>query len=708
MKGKIGDSMKRVDAPEKTGGYASYIADMSFEGMLHAKTLRSTKPRARIKSIRVPDIPKGYFIVDKNDVPGLNRVKFIVDDQPFLADEEVNYIGEPILLVVGPEKVKIERILSEIRVDYEELVPVFTMEEAEQQGSEYCFTEYEIVKGNPIPAFERASDVFEDEYRTGYQEHIYLEPQGVIGEYGNGRVTVWGSMQCPYYVKNALIQGMGWEEDRIRVVQTTTGGAFGGKEDYPSIMAGHVAFAAVKTGKPVKLIFNRDEDILCTTKRHPSVIRIKTALDEHRQIIAMEIDIKLDGGAYEGLSSVVLQRAMFTSTGVYHIPNVRVKGKVLKTNTVPTGAFRGFGGPQSCFAIEMHMWSLAVHLSEDPLDFKLHYLIRKGDRTVTDGVMRHDVKLHDMIDLATGMSDFRTKYAAFNKGNDRVFKGIGMSLFNHGCAFTGSGEKDKIKAKVKLKKRADGSVEILVANVDMGQGPMTTLRKIIAQALDIPVEKVIYENPDTDRVPDSGPTVASRTVLIVGGLLEKAARQLRAEWDKAPEFEVLKQYEQPPYIEWDQETFKGDAYPVYSWGTNVVEVEVNPITYEIKVIEIWGVYDVGTPIDERIIQGQVEGGITQGLGYATIEVMNSKDGVLQQGSVTDYVIPTSMDSPKIHHCLIKSYFEYGPFGAKCAGELPFTGIAPALAAAVQNALKIPMRSIPVTPEYLLEAVEGAH
>jgi CO/xanthine dehydrogenase Mo-binding subunit len=708
MKEKISSPIKRIESEEKSGGHATYIADLKFEGMLHAVTLRSPKPRALIKAVILPDIPKGYWIVDRNDVPGRNRVKMLVDDQPFFADGVVNYVGEPILLVVGPEKETVVRILESIQIRYEDLEPVLTVEDSLDPGippifeSNNKFAEYEIRKGDPESAFRDASEIFEREYSTGCQEHIYIEPQGMTGTYENGRVTVYGSIQCPFYVKAALVQGLGYDEDRIRVVQTTTGGAFGGKEEYPSIIAGHVAFASLKTGQPVKLIFDRDEDIRSTTKRHPSVIGIRTALGGNREITAMEIDITLDGGAYCGLSSVVLQRAMFAATGVYNIRDVLVRGKALATNNVPSGAFRGFGGPQAIFGIEMHMDALASHLGKDPLAWKQKHILKEGDLTVTGGKINEEVKLPEIIGHITRMSDYGKKRAGLKKNGVRALRGIGTSLFLHGCAFTGSGEKDKIKAKVRLKRDTEGRVEILVSNVEMGQGAGTTLRKIVSTTLGLPIHNIIYDNPDTDRVPDSGPTVASRTVMIVGELLRKAARRL----EKPGEDEVLVEYEQPPHIEWDQELFQGDAYPVYSWGANAVEVEVDPDTYEIKVTGVWGAYDVGTPIDEMIVRGQIEGGISQGLGYATIEVMQSSGGKLKQGTLTDYILPTSMDFPDAESMLIENYYEYGPFGAKCAGELPFIGVAPALASAVGHALGISVGQVPVTPEYLMEAAEG--
>ncbi|HEB31157.1 MAG TPA: aldehyde oxidase [Spirochaetes bacterium] len=709
---KISEPVNRPDAAAKTGGYACYIDDMYFEGALFAATLRSERPRAVIEDIEMPDLPDGYYIVDKDDVPGMNRVKMLVDDQPFFAEDTVNYIGEPILLVAGPDRAKIETILSMIRVRYADLEPVLSIEETASAGkdpiysTDNCFAYYEIKKGDIEKAFDNAKEILMYEYRTGLQEQLYLEPQGVVGVYENGQVTVYGSMQCPYYIKAALVQGLGWDEGRIRVVQAATGGAFGGKEEYPSIIAGHAAFAAVKTGKPVRLIFNRREDISSTTKRHPSIIKIRTALDGSNRIIALEADIRLDGGAYAGLSPVVLQRAMFAASGAYSIPNVMVSGRVLATNNVPSGAMRGFGAPQSFFAVEMHMQNIARKLGMDPLDIKMDHILKRGDSTVTGGELRHDVKLPEMISFAEEMSGYRGKQKAFRGNTGDVLRGIGLSVFYHGCAFTGSGEKDKIKANARLKKNEDGKVQILVSNVEMGQGALTTLKKIVSRVLEIPFGDVIYENPDTSKVPDSGPTVASRTVMIVGFLLEKAARDLKDRWDEASELEITRVYEEPEYIKWDPEKFEGDAYPVYSWGVNVIEVEVDPATFVTRVTGIWGVYDIGAAIDEKVIKGQIEGGITQGLGYAALEVMNTEKGKILQGSLTDYIIPNSVEFPEMGIRLVDNPYEYGPFGAKGAGELPFVGAAPAFASAVQNAIGIRVSRLPVTPEYILEISES--
>ena len=711
----ISRSVPRMDAIEKSQAMAQYIADMEFEGMIYARTLRADRPRAKIQAIDVPPLPEGYYIVDRHDVPGKNRVKALIDDWPFFAEDVVNHVGEPILLVVGPDREVLQSLLSQIVVHYEDLDPILNIEEAQNRakppiyGEDNCFAQYELAKGALDETFCDNIRIIESEYRTGYQEHAYIEPQGFVGLVENdGKVAVYGSMQCPYYVKKALLDGLGCDPDGVRVVQTTTGGAFGGKEEYPSLIAGHVAFATLKTGRPVQLIFDRGEDIKASTKRHPSVFRYRTAFDEEGHILGMDVDVELEGGAYAGLSAVVLQRAMFAVTGVYDIDNLRVRGRALATNSVPAGAFRGFGAPQAHFAIEMHLEHIARELGKDPLDFKMSHALKQGDQTATGGCIWQAVKLPEMVERVEEMSEYHRKREEINqlRGNGKgPLRGVGSSLFFHGCGFTGDGEQAIIKAHVKLAKRSGGKVEILVSSVEMGQGAQTTLKKIVAETLGLPLEQIIYDNPDTDRVPDSGPTVASRTVMVVGRLLEKAAEEMKSQWDEGEEFEVTTVYKQPEWIQWDQETFKGDAYPTYSWGANVVEVEVDPITLEINICGVWGVYDIGVPIDERIVQGQIEGGLAQGLGHATIEVMNTEHGHILQDSLTDYIIPTAKDIPPIESDLVLNPYEEGPFGAKGAGELPLVGAAPALAAAVQHALDISIGDIPVTPEYLLKKIE---
>lgn len=696
----IRKSVIKADHKIKVDGSAKYIADIKFKDCLYAKTLRSEKAKAVIKSIIVPEMKEGYYIVEGKDVPGLNKVKIIENDMPVFSDKDVNYVGEPILLVIGPDLEEVLKILNDIKVEYEEEVPVFDM-----RNSTESFAKYEYEKGNIDEAIKNASNIVEEEFYTGYQEQAYLETQGVVGTYEDGKVSVFGTMQCPYFVKGAVVQALGFEEDKVRIVQTTTGGGFGGKEDYPSLLGAQVAVAAYKVKKPVRLILDRAEDMSFSTKRHPALLKYKSILDENNNIIGMDVDISLDGGAYLTLSSVVLQRALSVSIGVYNIPNLRVRGSAVKTNTVPTGAFRGFGGPQGIFGIETHMAHVAKEIGCTPLELKHKYFVKTGDQTSTGGRFTYDVKLEEMLQKADKLSEFRKKYKKYSKEKGTIKKGIGMSIFLHGCGFTGSAEKDFIKAKVKLLKNKDNKVEILVANTDMGQGLQTTFKKIVGRVLNINYQDITYKNPDTDRVPDSGPTVASRSIMTVGKLLERAALRLKGSWIEGQEQLIEENYKQPDIIPWNITKFNGDAYPSYSWGINVVEIEVNTITAVTKVTGIYTVFDIGIPIDETIMEGQIQGGVIQGIGYGSCENMEcDENGKVKQHSITDYIIPTSKDVVNIKNELVDNPCDLGPFGAKGAGELTLVGAAPAYANAIENALGVKVNKLPVTPEWIMEAI----
>lgn len=711
MSASISDPVVRTDFEEKISAVSRYVDDLTFKDMLYAKTVRSQRTRAKIKNITVPYLDDGYFTVDYKDIPASNIVKEILDDQPFFANGEVNFIGEPLMLIVGTDPHKVAELAEKVVIDYEDLTPVLSYEDSLRKdiipiyGLDNCFAEYEISRGNVGKAFAQAERVVEKTYETGYQEHIYMEPQGMIAVYENRTITVYGSMQCPYYIKHALEKAFGWNSERIRIVQTTTGGAFGGKEEFPSIIAGHAAFAAFKTGKPVKLIYEREEDIISTTKRHPSVITVKTALDSNQKITAVDIDIKLNAGAYAGLSSVVLQRAMFCSTGVYNFENFIIKGKAYATNTVPTGAFRGFGGPQAIFAIETHMNTLAFMLHQDVIDFKSRYMVKAGDKTTTGGTFRGSLKLPEIVNRVKEMADYKNLCSEKNSVNS-IKKGVGFSIFLHGCGFTGSGEQQVIKASTVLKKNYDGTVSIFISNVEMGQGLGTVMRKIVASSLGIDISTVIYTAVDTDKVPDSGPTVASRSTMIVGGLLVKACEELKQRWDEEGIVEVQADYQQPSWLEWDNELLKGDAYPSYSWGADIALVSVDTLTYELSIEKIWTVMDIGIPIDTNTLCGQIEGGILQGVGYSSCEVMSMKEGRILQKNLTDYIIPSSKDSVDISLDYIINPYENGPFGAKGAGEIPFLGVGPAVAGAVLDAIKKPVYKLPLTAEYLMEVIEN--
>lgn len=687
----ISTSIRKIDCDEKISGSIQYTSDIAMPYMLYAKTLRATIACGTIKAIHIPQIPQGYYIINHTHIPGKNFVRIIFEDMPIFAVNKIAYFGEPILLVVGENKAKIIEIIENIKVEYDEKTPVL----------EYINSavHYKYQKGKPEVAFARANKIISHTYDTGYQEQAYIEPQAMIGYPEDDKITLVGSIQCPYYVKNAVISALDCDDDKVRVIQAAVGGAFGGKEEFPSLMATQLAVAVLHIQKPIKLIYEREEDMEVTTKRHPSTIQMQAAIGENNTILAIRTHVSLNGGAYIGLSGVVLSRALIAATGAYTIDAIDASGDVFITNTVPTGAFRGFGAPQMLFAIEMFIHHIAKALNCDPFNLRLHYLAKQHDATSTSGTFNDPIIMPKMIEKATVMSNYHEKLKLYN---NKQFRGIGMSWFFHGCGFTGSGEATHIKAKVKLHKDENNKVYILIAAVDMGQGIKTTMTKLVAHMLDIPLSQVVFDNPDTDFVPDSGPTVASRTMMIVGGLVARATLKLKERWMDGVAQDIIEQYQQPKHIKWDESLFIGDAYPAYSWGVNVVEVEVCPITYQVKVIGAWSVYDVGKAIDELVVLGQADGGLVQGMSYAYLEVMHHKNGRLQQKNMTDYIIPTAADIPRMETVLMENPYALGPYGAKGVGELTLVGAAPALALAIEQAIKRKITKIPVTPEYIME------
>ena len=714
MSASISAAVERVDSRGKTSGETRYLADLTFPGMLYARTLRSKRARARISAVHVPELPQGYFYIDHTDIPaaGSNCVAMIERDWRAFAADLTTFYGETIGMVVGPDRSEILRIMDEIKVEYSDLEPAVTIDEALAlkggpiHGTDNLFAEIRLSRGNPDEAFAHAARVIEGTYETGAQEHVYLEPQSLAGTIEeDGKLTIYASTQCPFYIRHSVATALGWADDDVRIRHTVTGGGFGGKEHYPDVLAVPLAVAVLKTGKPVQLVLPREEDMEVTSKRHASRITLRTALDDDGKIIAMDLDTIIDAGAYESSSRVVLQRAIFTGIGVYDIPNVRAHGRAVCTNTVPADAFRGFGAPQALFAIEMHMSHVAREIGLDEDELRIASFVQRDSATITNGHIPEDVKLHELLARVKELSNYDRKKAAYRPGSGR---GIALSFVQHGSGFTGSGERDIIKGRVKLRRTQEGTIEVCTSNVEIGQGLETTFRKIVCDTLNIPPGQVQLLNADTDLTPDSGPTCASRSASVVGFLLQEAALQLKQRAAEPGPIEVEQQYVQPPHIQWNAETLQGDAYPAYGWGVNCVEVVVDPVTLEAEVTGIWAAFDIGRAIDELVIKGQIDGGIVQGLGYGHIEKLETSGGRFRQVTMADYVIPTSLDYPAIGSALVDNPYPYGPSGAKGAGEVVFDGAAPAFVLALQRALDLRLSRIPATPEYLLEVRKHAH
>jgi CO/xanthine dehydrogenase Mo-binding subunit len=732
----VGTSVPRLEGREKVTGEARYIDDISMPEMLFGATVRSKIPRGRIKNISFgPGIDWGDFvIVSAKDIPGKNCIALIDDDEPCLADGIVNHQEEPILLLAHPDRHILPKAVASVVIEYEALPPIFTIEASEKRaeiiwGVDNVFKTYLIEKGDVDAVWANADYIVEGEYTTGAQEQLYIENNGMIAQYDPKQgLTVWGSLQCPYYVHKALVKLFNLPVERVRVVQVETGGAFGGKEDYPSMIAGHAALLAMKSGKSVKITYDRLEDMVATTKRHPSRTRHRTAVSKDGRILGGEIEFTIDGGAYKTLSPVVLSRGAIHAGGPYYWPSVRIRAKAVATNVPPHGAFRGFGAPQSLFALERHIERIAQVVGISAVEVRRKNFLRPGQTTTTEQTVQEEIDLSKLLDRGLELSNYdvrKEKFAAENAQGQRR-KGIGIATFLHGAGFTGAGERF-LASVVGVEGCADGSVRVLVSSTEFGQGTKTVLCQIAAEALGLGYDDVTMAQPDTQEVPNSGPTVASRTVMVVGKLVQSAAQGIRQtltqsgllEESYSPEkfraacgeyiarhgkLVSLAQYEEPEGVHWDEEKYRGSAYAAFSWAVYVAEVTVDLTTYSVSVDDFVALQEIGKVLHPVLAKGQIAGGVAQAIGFALYEKVVWNNGRMQNGQMTNYIMPGSADLPPIRVFFEEIGNRHGAYGAKGIGELPMDGPAPAVVNAIENALGVSFDSIPLLPEDIFHAL----
>ncbi len=741
----VGTSVPRVDGAAKVTGEARYVDDLPrMPGELFGATVRSPVARGILKGIHLDPAFDwaGVTVVNASDL-AVNTVALIVDDQPILAASKINHAYEPVALLACESEEKLARARCAVRLDIEPLPPVFDMEaslrgEAVIWGEDNVQKRYLITKGRADQAQGEARHaqskvdieaaiaacevVVEGRYSTGHQEQMYIEPQGVVAWWSDAGAHATGSIQCPFYVHKAFTKAFDLPADRIHITQSVTGGGFGGKEEYPSVIALHAALLAKKSGRPVRMIYDRKEDIEATTKRHPAICEIKSGCDRDGRLRALSVKVIMDGGAYVTLTPVVLSRGSLHASGAYRWDDVRIESIAVATNTPPNGAFRGFGAPQTIWAIERHLDAIARKLGRDPLDLKGQNVLRLDDSTATGQVLRFSVAGAECLEKTLAVSGYSAKRAAPPVVHGRKARGIGGALFMHGAGFTGSGER-YLKGKAAVDLLPGGRLLIRTGSTDIGQGTETVFRQIVADGAGVAIDAVDFAVPCTTHVPDSGPTVASRTVMVVGSIVEAGAKAIGARVEKeqaerggsfaeaadrliAREGPVssLLQYVPPDFVQWDDATYKGDAYPCFAWACDVVEVEVDLDTFEVTVLDLWSATDVGKAINPVMCKGQLEGGTLQAIGWALCEELTWKDGHITNPRMTNYIIPTALDAPRFETILVEAPFSFGPGGgAKGIGELPMDGGAPAIAAAVEHATGLALASLPLTPERLFQA-----
>jgi CO/xanthine dehydrogenase Mo-binding subunit len=733
----VGKPVLRKEGVAKVRGRAQYVDDLTLPGMLHGATVRSSIARGRILGIEFgAGIPwEEFVIVTATDIPGANEIALINHDWPCLAGEAVNHPEEAILLLAHPDRHLLPKAVAAVRVTYEEWPAVFSIEESERRdpivwGEDNIFKAFLMEKGDVDAVWSQADHIIEGEYTTGAQEHLYIENNGAIAVYSaDDGLTVWGSLQCPFYVHKSLVKMTGLPEEKVRIVQVETGGAFGGKEDYPSMIGAHAALLAMKSGKPVKIIYDRAEDMAATTKRHPSRIRHRTAVTREGKLLGAEIEIALDGGAYSTLSSTVLSRATIHAGGAYFWPNIRVRSKAFATNYPPYGAFRGFGAPQSLFAIERHMDHIAEELGIAPDELRRRNFLQPGQETTTGQRIQEDINLDQLMGRALAESDYhakRERFARENTGPGMKKKGIGLAAFLHGSGFTGSGER-YLNSLAAMDVTTEGKARVLVSSTEFGQGTNTILCQIAAESLGVDYDAVEMGPPDTSVVPNTGPTVASRTSMVVGKLVHSAGVGLKktlvasgllreayttedfvtAARTYVAQYGALRsesRYEAPPGVHWDDQKYRGEAYAAYAWAVYVAEVTVDLATCGVNVDDFVAVQEVGRVLNPVLATGQIEGGVAQGIGWALYEKVMWNRGRMQNNQMTNYIIPTSQDIPPIRVFFEERPFGHGAYGAKGIGELPMDGPAPAILNAIAHATGKQFDSVPLLPEDIFRQI----
>ncbi|HUS32381.1 MAG TPA: xanthine dehydrogenase family protein molybdopterin-binding subunit [Kofleriaceae bacterium] len=710
----VGTSLPRVDGVAKVTGRARYLDDLEAPGAWFGATVRSAVAHGVLEAIDLdPAFDWSQVVVaTAADIPGKNVIALIEDDQPALVaiGARVMHVDEAIALVAAPTKALAMAAAKAVKPRIRQLPAVFTVEDSlavkqKLYGDTNVFKQFLIRKGHASDAeFEaalaKAAQVIDGTYYTSPQEQMYIEPQAMMAEWQDGRCYIVGSMQCPYYVHKAMKPLLGCDADGVVITQSVTGGGFGGKEEYPSMLAAHVALLAHKAQHAVKIVYDRDEDIAATTKRHPAFTRHRLAVDAAGEIVAIDVDVVMDGGAYLTLSPVVLSRGVLHAAGPYRCPVVRVRGRVVATNHPPHGAFRGFGAPQTTFAYERQIQKLAIARGEDPLALRKRLALRPGDTTATGQELGFSVGTDEVIAAIERVAGSPPAKDATRANGSPIRRGRGVIFYFHGAGFTGSGE-SRLAGRATVARTVEGRYEVRSSSTDIGQGAITIFTQIAASSLGVDPSLIDVIDPTTALVPDSGPTVASRTCMVVGGLVERAARELREKLATAPggeEVAVTHQYEPPPGIHFDDATYTGAAYPCFGWAACLVDVSVDLDTYEVSVDRCVQAIDVGKAINPHIVRGQIDGGTLQALGWALLENVIYKDGKVVNANMTNCIVPTFADAPELETIIVEVPYPFGPSGAKGVGEIPMDGPAAAVANAVENALGCAFDALPISPE----------
>jgi CO/xanthine dehydrogenase Mo-binding subunit len=734
----IGKSASRVDALGKVTGQTLYPGDINLPDHTHMKILFANRPHAIVRAIdtsQAEALPGVIAVFTAKDVP-VNEYGLGVPDQPVLCGpgsskpyaDRVRFVGDQVALVVAESEAIASRGRDLIEVEYEDLSVVTDPRAAMEEDSPLLhpdqesnvFTHFRIRKGDVQAAFERADVIVEGEYHTPAQEHAYLQPEaGVAYIDEEGRVTVKVAGQWTHEDQEQVAHALNLPLEHVRIIYPAIGGAFGGREDMSVQIV--LALAALRLhergiNRPVKIIWSREESIIGHHKRHPYFIRTRWGATREGKVIAADVDMIADGGAYVYTSPKVLGNATLMCTGPYEIPNVRVDSYAVYTNNLPNGAFRGFGGPQGAFAAETQMNRLAEALGMDPVEIRMRNVLREGDLLSVGTPMPNGVSMPQVIEDCAerggwqrgenGWQLIREAQAKVDPAKLHLLHGIGFacSFKNVGFSF---GYQENSWATVELYGGAEIERAVVHhAGADVGQGAHTVFTQMAAEALGIPAEKVELVVSDTAVTDNSGSTSASRMTFMAGNAIKGACERALERWRAEDRPAVVRyQYLAPKTTAFDQDT--GHAMPNFTYGyvAQVIRVEVDAETGHVRILDVISADDVGKALNPQQIRGQIEGAVVQAAGYAILENFVQKDGLVQTQHLSTYLIPTVLDIPDKVDSLILEYPDpIGPWGARGMAEMPFLPVAPAVVAAVHDATGVWFHEFPLTPERVLRGL----
>ena len=705
---------------EALKGHPIYTADIVPEDVLRVKAVRSEHPHAVIKSVDVSEakrVPGVVAVYTARDIPGQNITGVVLLDRPFLAYEKVRSLADPVALVVATSEEAADRGIMKVRVDYEVLEPIYDPVKALEPDapriheSGNLLKHYKVRKGDVVKGFEESDEVIEEEFRTQMQEPAPIEPEAAYAvPEKDGSLTIYGSIQNPHYVLKGVARILGMAEERINLVAMSMGGTFGGKSDEaPWDVCAMAGLAAVKTGKPAACIYSRDESMIAHSHRHPAVMRYRLGASNDGRLKALDADLYFDTGAYASVGPLVMLRGIAHSTGPYVIENVRVDSYLVYTNNLTAGSMRGFGAPQVHFAVESLMDMMAERLGFDPIEFRLKNVWRKGCVTGTDVTLKdnpvYDVLANRAADLL-GWSE---------RSRKKPGEGYGIAFVFHGNSLGPEGE-DKSIAGVAA--GPGGYFKVYTSMSEYGTGAIFSLAQIAAEALGVPAERVFVEVVETKKAPDSGGHFASRAILMAGNAVRLAALKLRETLikkfgtvdpqvlEKGLDEEIVEYAEfKLPLCDYDHETGKGTPYLQYTYGVVGCKVYVDVELGTVKLDKLVGVFDCGRVINRNYLLAQIEGAMTQGVAYGILEeiIIGKKHKVLN-ANLADYLVPTSADLPPIVIELVENPSELTALGTRTAGEPAINGPAPAIANAVYDAVKVRVRSLPITAEKIVKGM----